>query len=203
LGAARFSRSSASPAAKKHCFSVVVRPAGSDHPRHHDPPLILFLLWIGDNQKTSADYAVGSPEAIAACIGIPISAEGDVQALSWLRKEIDNKHWFEQGLDRQGRYSFRLTLFGSQRYEQLKKVSSQSRTAFMALKFCDPVLDDVVEKCFKPAVLRTGFELRKLSDKQPDWFNRQPNQSCHLVWPLRGSGLISCQRWRVLKPRLR
>jgi hypothetical protein len=104
-----------------------------------------FLLWIGDNQKTSVDYAVGSPAAIAAYIGIPISAEGDVQALSRLRNEIDDQRLFEQGQDRRGRYSFRLTLFGSQKYEQLKKASSQSRTAFMALKFGDPVLDDVVE----------------------------------------------------------
>jgi hypothetical protein len=126
-----------------------------------------LLLWIGDNQKTSVDYALGAPTAIAAYIGIPITAEGDVQALSWLRKEIDYQCWFEQGLDQNGRLSFRLTLFGSQKYEQLRKASRESRTAFMALKFGDPVLDDAVENCFKPAVLRTGFELRKLSDKQP------------------------------------
>src|SRR5258706_2962699 len=48
-----------------------------------------LLSWIGDNQKTSLDYAVGAPTAIAAYIGIPISAAGDVQALSWLRNQID------------------------------------------------------------------------------------------------------------------
>jgi hypothetical protein len=122
-----------------------------------------LLLWIGDNQKTSVDYALGTPAAIAAYIGIPLSADGDVQALSWLRNEIDYNRWFEQGLDQNGKLSFRLTLFGSHKYEQLKKASRESRTAFMALKFGDLVLDDVVENCFKPAVLRTGFELRKLS----------------------------------------
>jgi hypothetical protein len=126
-----------------------------------------LLIWIGDNQKTSLDYAVGAPTAIAAYIGIPISAAGDVQALSWLRNQIDYQPLLEQGSDQNEKLSFRLTLFGSQKYEQLRKASRESRTAFMALRFGDPVLDDVVENCFKPAVLRTGFELRKLSDKQP------------------------------------
>src|SRR5215216_5295099 len=35
------------------------------------------------------------------------------------------------------------------------------------MKFGDPELDGVVESCFKPAVSRTGFELRKLTDGQP------------------------------------
>lgn len=126
-----------------------------------------FVLWIGDNQKTSFEYAVGTPAAIAAHVGIPISSEGDVVALSWLRGQIDFNNWYEQGSDWHGQLTFRLTLFGSQRYEQLKKVSRDSRTAFMALKFGDPVLDNVVENWFKPAVRKTGFELRKLSDGQP------------------------------------
>src|SRR5258705_11373320 len=54
-----------------------------------------LLIWIGDNQKTSVDYAVGAPTAIAAYIGIPISAEGDVEALSWLRNQIDYQRLLE------------------------------------------------------------------------------------------------------------
>ena len=37
----------------------------------------------------------------------------------------------------------------------------------MAMKFNQPDLDRVVEKCFRPAVKRTGFELRVLTDQQP------------------------------------
>jgi nucleoside 2-deoxyribosyltransferase len=37
----------------------------------------------------------------------------------------------------------------------------------MAMKFGDNVLDRVVLECFKPAVARAGFELRKLTDEQP------------------------------------
>ena len=37
----------------------------------------------------------------------------------------------------------------------------------MAMKFNQPALDRVVEKCFRPAVKRAGFELRVLTDNQP------------------------------------
>ena len=42
-----------------------------------------------------------------------------------------------------------------------------SRTAFMAMKFGDQQLDQILETCFKPAVRRAGFELKKLTDDQP------------------------------------
>src|SRR6266478_4852346 len=36
----------------------------------------------------------------------------------------------------------------------------------MALQFGDAILDQVDATCFKPAVLRTGFELRVMNEKQ-------------------------------------
>jgi hypothetical protein len=36
----------------------------------------------------------------------------------------------------------------------------------MAMKFGDPELNDVVDRCFRPAVQRAGFELRVLTDNQ-------------------------------------
>src|ERR1700716_1632293 len=55
-----------------------------------------LLLWIGDNQKTSVDYSTGTPSAIAAHIGIPISTEGDNRPLDWLMKEIAVQSLFER-----------------------------------------------------------------------------------------------------------
>ena len=60
-----------------------------------------------------------------------------------------------------------LTMTGWEKYEELKKVRSVSRTAFMAMKFGDPQLDRIVEDVFKPAVKVTGFDLKKLTDEQP------------------------------------
>ena len=56
---------------------------------------------------------------------------------------------------------------GWERYERLKKTETESRTAFMAMKFNQKDLDRVVAECFRPAVKRTGFELRLLTDRQP------------------------------------
>lgn len=61
----------------------------------------------------------------------------------------------------------RLTPKGWARYEDLKRGSAMSRTAFMAMQFGDATLDKVVDTCFRPAVAATGFELRKLDDGQP------------------------------------
>jgi nucleoside 2-deoxyribosyltransferase len=59
-----------------------------------------------------------------------------------------------------------LTMKGWRKYEELRKQRVESRTAFMAMKFNEAALDRAVEACFKPAVLRTGFELRILTDQQ-------------------------------------
>jgi hypothetical protein len=48
----------------------------------------------------------------------------------------------------------------------LKRSQNESRTAFMAMKFGDSELDNVVNQCFRPAVQRAGFELRVLTDQQ-------------------------------------
>jgi hypothetical protein len=62
-------------------------------------------------------------------------------------------------------YKLHLTMKGKIRSVEGKWLTS--RRTFMAMKFGDAELDNVVEKCFRPAVERTGFELRKLSDGQP------------------------------------
>jgi hypothetical protein len=64
-------------------------------------------------------------------------------------------------------FSLQLTMAGWNKYAQLKEIRNNSRTAFMAMKFGDAPLDDMVETCFKPAVKRAGFELKKLTDEQP------------------------------------
>jgi hypothetical protein len=64
-------------------------------------------------------------------------------------------------------YALQLTMRGWEKYAELKEIRTGSRTAFMAMKFGDPQLDQVVDAYFKPAVRRTGFELKKLTDEQP------------------------------------
>lgn len=61
----------------------------------------------------------------------------------------------------------RLTFAGWQRYEALKRAEVESRKAFMAMEFGHAELDQIVNEYFKPAVGKTGFELRVLTDGQP------------------------------------
>lgn len=57
-----------------------------------------------------------------------------------------------------------LTFSGWDHYEELKRGGRVYRKAFMAMKFGDPTLDDVLERVFKPSALRAGFQLLRLTD---------------------------------------
>jgi hypothetical protein len=58
-----------------------------------------------------------------------------------------------------------LTFDGWKEYESLKKGLSDDRLAFMALQFNNVDLKCVIENCFRPAIKKTGFELRLLNDR--------------------------------------
>jgi len=60
-----------------------------------------------------------------------------------------------------------LTLAGWQAAEELKRGRSDSRKAFMAMKYGVPELDAVFAECFRPSVETTGFSLRRLDDSPP------------------------------------
>lgn len=61
-------------------------------------------------------------------------------------------------------YFMQLTFDGWDRYESLKRGSLAQPVAFMAMQFNDAELDGVVDNCFRGAVSKTGFELRRLND---------------------------------------
>src|SRR5262249_24598159 len=69
--------------------------------------------------------------------------------------------------ERSGRLTLRLTMAGWERFGELRRRNVTSRTAFMAMKFGDAALNRVVDECFRPAVERTGFQLRLLTEHQP------------------------------------
>jgi hypothetical protein len=80
---------------------------------------------------------------------------------------LEPKGWYRLDQTRPGgKVGIMLTLAGWERYEVLRKQRVESRTAFMAMKFGEALLDRIVDDCFRPAVRRTGFELRVLSDQQ-------------------------------------
>ena len=126
-----------------------------------------FILWVGDNQKSPSTWAEASASVIAATVGSEISPGGDSQGWGWLHKELEPEGLYRlhPGLFG-GKVGMMLTMKGWKKYEELRKQRIESRTAFMAMKFNEEALEDAVATCFKPAVQRTGFELRILTDQQ-------------------------------------
>jgi hypothetical protein len=53
-----------------------------------------------------------------------------------------------------------LTLDGWERFEELNRAHISSRFAFFARKFDNPDLDAVFDRCLRPSVKATGYELR-------------------------------------------
>jgi nucleoside 2-deoxyribosyltransferase len=127
-----------------------------------------LILWIGDNQETPFRSASIDRSAIAALIGLPISLPADTDGWVWLNNQLDVKSLYQLGEVRQGRIlDLKLSMYGWEKYEQLKHTAIASRTAFMAMKFNQSDVNHAVENCFRPAVGRTGFELRVLTHGQP------------------------------------
>jgi hypothetical protein len=129
-----------------------------------------LILWIGDNQPSGASAATARELALDAWIGAMLPpVAGTASGLRCLIAAMEPTptsmdlfiHRFANG-----DVVFQLTLRGWERYAALKRVQNDSRTAFMAMKFGEAELNQVVDRCFRPAVQRTGFELRVLTDRQ-------------------------------------
>jgi hypothetical protein len=126
-----------------------------------------FILWVGNNQEAPHTWTETTASVIAATTGIALSPGGDSQGWGWLHKELEPDDLYRLDQSRQGgQVGVMLTMKGWKKYEELKKQRSESRTAFMAMKFNEAALDNAVDVCFRTAVRRTGFELRVLTDQQ-------------------------------------
>ena len=128
-----------------------------------------FILWIGENQPAVTVQAISAELALDAWIGGALpKAPGAAAGLRWLLEQFNaaGEKLFQFGFGH-GDIWLSLTLPGWNRFAELKHKTVTSRTGFMAMKFGDSVLDGVVRKHFKPAVEKTGFELKLLTDEQP------------------------------------
>lgn len=122
-----------------------------------------LLLWLGTAAEASDSVVTISCEALQAIVGgrQPDSVyyvASHLQDLGLIKYDRTDTAKATPPL------RFQMNFDGWDRYEALKNESTDSRTAFMAMKFGDPELNGVVEKIFRPAVAQTGFELRVLTD---------------------------------------
>jgi hypothetical protein len=125
-----------------------------------------LIVWVGDHQPTSFDLVEIHRSELAAIIGLQISQPDDSGGFSWLNTQLEPKKLYELG-PRGNKLALKLTMVGWEKHGELKKTTVESRDAFMAMKFGQPDLNRAVDECFRPAVAKTGFELRLLTDKQP------------------------------------
>jgi hypothetical protein len=130
-----------------------------------------LLLILGDNQPSPETHGRMAAFYLGAWIGTTLHSHHPHNGLNWILQHLlgANLLTFSTDTTHSDRpvISARLTMLGWGRFEELKRVQTSSRTAFMAMRFGQQQLDDIVEQVFKPAVLRTGFELKKLTDEQP------------------------------------
>jgi len=120
-----------------------------------------LILWLGDNSRDPGRPQTILPETHQAIIGA-ISHKNIYYITGSLieQKLVEGEH--RKGLRASNIF---LTFLGWKRYEELKRSISDSRKAFMAMKFGDKELDSVVDEYFKPAVDQTGFNLFRLTEK--------------------------------------
>lgn len=123
---------------------------------------------IGESQPSANEWAVFEVAGAGAIIGTsdvgPTSPTG---GFTYVMDELKKRNLIERGPQPSGsgsQISFRLTFDGWRLYEQLAKAVTESRTAFMAMKFGEVPTDTLFRECFKPAVVQTGFELRRLDE---------------------------------------
>lgn len=119
------------------------------------------LLHLGDERiKRGGNLVPINPFHDCSLLGFR-----DNQECSLLLHELENRNLIKLGAPSQDGWVVNLTLDGWERYEQLQRGRSESRRAFMAMKFANAELDRVVTECFKPAVSATGFDLVPLNEE--------------------------------------
>jgi hypothetical protein len=119
-----------------------------------------LILWLGSTNRAPGEYA-----EIGMIHRAVVGALSDSNFM-WLLDHLIKRGLLD-GLLHSNGAAATLSFEGWAAFEQLQRESPrQTRRAFMAMLYGDPLVDKVFLSCFKPAVARTGFELFRL-DEEP------------------------------------
>lgn len=128
-----------------------------------------LILWIGTNQRTHSEWVRSSVPRLAAIVGSAVGGGrgGDEPDFGWLQNQMrlgpgPQLYDVQSGTP----VGFKLTFEGWKQFDELSRRVVASRTAFMAMKFNDVLMDRVLRDCFKPAAERAGFTLRPVNENQ-------------------------------------
>ncbi len=129
-----------------------------------------LLLWVGERQPYPGANLTTAAPFLSAWIGAMAAPQDNDAGLRWLLQEREIKELLGSSNAATAggvpMLDLRLTMAGWKRFDELKRRRVDSRVAFMAMKFNDPELDQVVENYFRPAVDCAGFQLQLLTDGQ-------------------------------------
>lgn len=120
-----------------------------------------FIMWLGNNLNGIGDTRELTPYANHLSIMGARTEDGLLMIIEHL---INTGLLSNDSMRTIGSHPVTLSIPGWMYFEQLKRGAKDSRRAFMAMKFGDPLLNKVIEEHFKPAVKDTGFSLITLND---------------------------------------
>lgn len=115
-----------------------------------------FILWIGNKIDIPGEFLTLNPAEQRSIIGCI-----NERNFSFIINHLKNRGL----LNTKTNDRVRLSFDGWNEYARLKRRSSDSRKAFMAMPFGNALIDKVYKKYFKEAVKQTGFELFRVDEK--------------------------------------
>jgi hypothetical protein len=127
----------------------------------------LLLLCLGDANLPMDQYVGKRSEGFCAEIGTRDDPRTGIHAgLNLVMKHLRDKHLIEHNSHPAApNIELRLTFEGWAAYEALRRETVDSKTAFMAMSYGNPIVGKVVSEYFVPAVSETGFQLYRLDDR--------------------------------------
>jgi hypothetical protein len=123
-----------------------------------------FILWLGNSKNPPGELILVQPLTHQSIMG-SITPKGFQLVLYHLMDNGILKGIKAGDMQEPARANVALSVEGWEYYEKLKRGAIESRKAFMAMKYGDEQLDQIVDDIFKPAVKQTGFDLFKLPDR--------------------------------------
>jgi hypothetical protein len=128
----------------------------------------LMILALGDSDVPPGDYVTHRRARFCAEIGTEDDpGRSQLSGFGMIAARLVQQNLIEAArfVPPDGDVAFALTFDGWARYEQLRREVIHSRTAFMAMGYGNPLVDQAVSQCFVPAVKATGFDLFRLDDR--------------------------------------
>jgi hypothetical protein len=123
-----------------------------------------LLLWIAEQADDSPGRIIDVnrlDDVLYAIVGVKGGFD-----IEWIVNSLVDLDLFQRDTSIRAHIdSGRLTAFGWQRVDALKRAHVSSKYAFFARKFKNPDLDRVFKECLVPAVKQTGYELRIASEE--------------------------------------